>query len=588
MSGSDSSSRFMREGNGGYIPAVLFLLSFLLAIFPVHSFDVYWHLANGREMVEGGSIVNTELFSYTKEGTSFANHEWLSQILFYVVFDALGINGLLFLKALTASLLVLLLYLAARTFHVSGLAAAAIALAAYLAIINRVMVRPHLFSFLLLALVAWLLYGYRAGKVGGRTLLAVPLLFTLWGYLHVPLYGMFFIGAFAVGESVKRALAGVGVRFGLSPLMDWRRVGFLWLVLALTLFLLVLSPHTLSSYRTFLQYLSDESLMQGAIREFQPPAGVILSIHWTLVGLLALLALAHVRHTDLTQVIVLVPVIVVASSYGRAVAIFVIMAVPAFSYYVGLAGKRLLPGPASRRLWKAGVAGALVLLVGYSVFLKATSPVFGLGTGLREDRYPAGATRFIRETNLRGNMYNDGKWGGYLAFHLYPERRIFLYNHSIVFDDVHFETFNRGFVDKYEVDYAVFQDAWMQSLVFGAEEWVPVFWDGVATIVVRNTPRNRSFIERYGLRLFTPLPARKDLLAHERDPDSAADLVREVAQCLSFTKYDSAAEYFSLLITRGDLRMSLKERARLMDKVLRFNSDNPKLRRAKQALEGRR
>ena len=49
--------------------------------------------------------------------------------------------------------------------------------------------------------------------------------------------------------------------------------GFLWLVLALTLFLLVLAPHTLSSYRMFLQYLSEQSLMQGAIRAFRPPAG---------------------------------------------------------------------------------------------------------------------------------------------------------------------------------------------------------------------------------------------------------------------------------------------------------------------------
>ena len=120
-------------------------------------------------MVESGSIVSTELFSYTKQGTSFSNHEWLSQILFYVVFDALGMNGLVFLKALAASLLVLLLYLTARTLNVSDIEAAAISLAAYLAIVNRVMVRPHLFSLLLLALLAWLLYGYRAGRVGWRT-----------------------------------------------------------------------------------------------------------------------------------------------------------------------------------------------------------------------------------------------------------------------------------------------------------------------------------------------------------------------------------------------------------------------------------
>jgi hypothetical protein len=575
----------MKEAASGRILAVLLSLAFLLAVFPVHSYDLYWHMANGREMVQSGSMVTTEVFSYTKEGTRFSNHEWLSQVLFYTVFDALGINGLLFLKALTGSLLVLLLFLAARTFPVSGLEAAAMALAAYLAGINRVMVRPHLFSLVLLGLLAWLLYGYRAGKVRGRALLAVPFVLTLWGYLHVPLYGMFLVGAFTVGESVKRVLAGVGMRFGHSPLMEGRRVGFLWLVLALSLVLIVLAPHTLSSYRMFLEYLSEQSLMQGAIREYRPPAGAMFFIHWALVGLLGVLALVHVRHLDLTHALVLVPVIIVASTYGRAMAIFFILALPALAYYISLTRERLTSGPASGRVWRAGVWAVLILLMVSSVFLKATSPVFGLGTGLKEDHYPTGATRFIRETDLRGNMYNDGKWGGYLAFHLYPERRIFLYNHSIVFEDIYLETFNRGFVDRYEVDYAVFQGAWMQSLIFGAGEWVPVFWDGVATVMVRNVPRNGPFVERYGLRMFTPLPERNDLLVYERDPVSAASLVREVAQCLRFTKYDAAAEYFSILITRDDLGMSLKERKRLMEQVLRYNPDNPKLRRAEQAVE---
>ena len=45
---------------------------------------------------------------------------------------------------------------------------------------------------------------------------------------------------------------------------------------------------------------------------------------------------------------------------------------------------------------------------------------------------PLGATKFISKSGLKGNMFNPGHFGGCLAYFLYPERKIFLYNHHIV------------------------------------------------------------------------------------------------------------------------------------------------------------
>ena len=66
--------------------AGLLLCAVLLVAFPFFDFDIYWHLANGREMVTQGRIINEEIFSYTKAGTPFSNHEWLAQILLYAVY----------------------------------------------------------------------------------------------------------------------------------------------------------------------------------------------------------------------------------------------------------------------------------------------------------------------------------------------------------------------------------------------------------------------------------------------------------------------------------------------------------------------
>ena len=55
----------------------------IVVLYPVFDYDLYWHLANGREMLSTGHIVNEERFSYTAFGIPFSNHEWLSQILFF-------------------------------------------------------------------------------------------------------------------------------------------------------------------------------------------------------------------------------------------------------------------------------------------------------------------------------------------------------------------------------------------------------------------------------------------------------------------------------------------------------------------------
>ena len=39
--------------------------------------------------------------------------------------------------------------------------------------------------------------------------------------------------------------------------------------------------------------------------------------------------------------------------------------------------------------------------------------------------YPTHAADFIEEAGIRGNVYNEGKWGGYLIWRGYPEIRVF-------------------------------------------------------------------------------------------------------------------------------------------------------------------
>jgi len=85
---------------------VLLILAFLVVFFivlsPPHDADMWWHLAAGREMVEQGKILTTDIFSYTHYGEKWTNAFWLSDIVLFVAYKFGEYLGITLLTALTA------------------------------------------------------------------------------------------------------------------------------------------------------------------------------------------------------------------------------------------------------------------------------------------------------------------------------------------------------------------------------------------------------------------------------------------------------------------------------------------------------
>ena len=102
------SDRFSR----GFIIAgiLVFIGGCLLGARPLFDYDLYWHLANGREMLSTGRVIDYEAFSYTHGGEAFLNRAWLAQIIWFVIWDLVGPEGLLILKILVAGTVACLVF----------------------------------------------------------------------------------------------------------------------------------------------------------------------------------------------------------------------------------------------------------------------------------------------------------------------------------------------------------------------------------------------------------------------------------------------------------------------------------------------
>src|SRR4051794_21215200 len=55
--------------------------------------DYWWHVRTGQYIVETGTLPRADIYSYTVPGRPWVTHEWLTEILLYVVQQRLGYVG---------------------------------------------------------------------------------------------------------------------------------------------------------------------------------------------------------------------------------------------------------------------------------------------------------------------------------------------------------------------------------------------------------------------------------------------------------------------------------------------------------------
>jgi len=180
------------------IQALFYLLIFF--IFLVNSFnsldpDLGWHLKVGEEIFSSHAIPWAENYNYTLEGRTWVDHEWLLNLVCYLIFVKFGYLTLNIFFALVATLIIFLinacflkkyfadpaqslLIIFFETFGLSGLLA-------------HFGVRMQEFSVLALLLLLILLEKYSAKRFD-KILFLVPLLFFAWANLH----GGFMLGLF--------------------------------------------------------------------------------------------------------------------------------------------------------------------------------------------------------------------------------------------------------------------------------------------------------------------------------------------------------------------------------------------------------
>jgi len=575
-----------QPGNGrsilpaGIAVAVLGLCALWLVVFSLRDYDTFWHLANGRAMIEQGRIIHEEIFSYSAAGTPFANHSWLAQIAMYLCYAAAGPLGLIGFKLLLTTALLVLIYRTSRLFGASIFFAGFAAYACVFVGLTRFVARPQLFSYAGLALLAWVLFGFLKGRYAPRVLCLLPLLMVLWDCLHGAIFGYVLWGAVAAGETLKLWLPGRLRSWQQAALPSRRQVGLLWGWLAIALSLSLLKPQGLELYGAVFE-AAQGNFIFNMTAEFMPTAtfGSTFWPFWVLLGLLSVACLWNWRRLDLTQLLVLLPFAYLGVRYSRCVEVFAIVATPVVAAWLSAVATRWKP---QRKL--AVLAGCVPLLVA-AVVLWGTAELKGkplmpgeldtsgvrTGWSIKPAYLPLGAVDFIKTADLQGNMFNSDRFGGLLAYFLAPERKIFHYNHPRIFQEIYAYLHNPGARDKWQHTYALVAKPEEVSM-FQSRNWITVYRDPVSMVMVAPEPQLLEVIRRYRVNYFDPLAPVESVRQQLRQPQIAASLVREIANYLSFNRDESYCQLLVEGLTSGVAGLSSGEVSAYGELALRNNA----------------
>jgi tetratricopeptide (TPR) repeat protein len=376
--------------------------------------DLFFNLRLGEIVIGTGHVPTENLLSFSHPAATDINLAWLFQIVLALVHRAAGIPGTVLLK--TAFVLVtwgLLFGSAVRRGATPALAAAFLALAAWAAE-PRFVERPHLVTFLGLALL--LLALARAEAKQPRMLWWLLPCGLVWAnanscfFLAPTLLLLYALGASVDGlrAEAKRALL---VALAFIPGMVGTPSG-------LRCFIYIANHFRMPYLRPLEEYRHARWPLDGPY--FFLVAGLLA------VGLLS--RFGRQRSTAL-PVRVFLPCAALGFLGGfriRFVAEFAMLAGPALALAATRLGGASLQSGQRWERWSRVAIG--VLLIALTVGPRGMAKAEGgrpIDLGMEIDLVPVAAIDFVEKNGLRERMYNDLEVGSYLTWRGWPRYRVF-------------------------------------------------------------------------------------------------------------------------------------------------------------------
>lgn len=412
--------------------------------------DLWWHLANARQLITTGHMIMVEPYAFTTAAKLWVNPEWLSELPYWAAYHWLHLRGLYIATWLLVSLNLAFLFYRSR--KVSGNASAAFWASVVGFMLMTLNAGPRTIVVAYLAFTAEMAILERLDRGRSRSVWLLPPLFAVWVNLH----GSWLIGLALLAVFTTSKAFGVHFRSieqEAMPRREWRQLVISTLASAAAVFLnpygwrLAWNPFDMMFY---------QKLNIKVVQEWQP-----LNLGWV-AGKFALLAillmigasLLKSRKFALHQLIFVVFAWYAAFAHARFTFLAAVVTTPFLA--TELARAYLRPEskttiPAMNALLVAGIAVMICLRIPSEAKLQS------LTTGAYPETLIAEITpgeRTLNSIALGGRMDYEGK-------PTFIDSRMDIFEHNGIFKD-YLELTNGvstlETLDRYHIDHVLIEE----------------------------------------------------------------------------------------------------------------------------------
>uniref|UniRef100_Q01YY8 Glycosyltransferase RgtA/B/C/D-like domain-containing protein n=1 Tax=Solibacter usitatus (strain Ellin6076) TaxID=234267 RepID=Q01YY8_SOLUE len=449
--------------------------------------DTGWHIRTGELVLQTGRVPVTDPFSFSRPREPWFAWEWLSDVVFAIVWRWRGLAGV---AALAGSVLAL-----AATVLLMGMLrrgcglwlGVAATMAAVSASSVHYLARPHVFSILFYTAGLWVLQEDRVRSGWGLWLLA-PMT-ALWANLH---------GGFTAW------LATLGLLVAMCALeRDWRRVRRYGCLAGLCGAASLANPYGWQLHVHIACYLNSSWIVDH-VQEFQSPR--IRSEGMLVFAVLLLAGVAMASRADRFAALLTLVWGFMALRSARHVPFFAIVAAPVvasgIARYWALAAARGGGRAPVRIFWALSQEFGRKARV--SLWLPAAAAVMVMSApavGFPDSLFPVLAVdRNLGQLTRRAAMprvLTSDQWADYLIFRLYPEQRVFFDGRSDFYGAALGADYRkllagekpwRELLERYQFDLALLPHEWALSTSLEREPgWHRVYEDSVAVLYAHDS-----------------------------------------------------------------------------------------------------
>ena len=436
----------------------------------------------GAKILKEWSVPQTNLFSFTAPDFPTQNHHWLGEVFLYLGSIINGLKGLIIFKALVLTGALALAFFA-FTKKDNWLLPVLVGLNSIFILIDRTYVRPEIFSFLFMGWYLFVLFR----KDSKKLIFTLPFIQLIWVNTHIYyfigpiLYLFFFIQHYIDTRSfkLKDRFLLTGLVIGLVNLIN--PAGWLGAMYPLFIF---------NDYAIPIL----ENLPIFKLWPYNYPALAI----WALgIGIAISLISFVINRKNLKNNIFGLGMalfgIIMSIIMVRNMPIFALIMIPVNIKNFYEAGFILRNKTGIKTVF-FGIGLLLLVLIQFVLNGKIyEASRYGRAYGLIVPEYGEEATKFIRDNNLHGPIFNNINTGSYLIWKL-PEEKVFV--------DTRPEAYPANFIkDEYiamqkdSEKWDILSEKYNINMIFYT--WVEANYTDWANIFLKNIPENSGVIDKY-------------------------------------------------------------------------------------------